>query len=132
MDVMCAFVCGDALKVHEVPDDGVTIRDSSGAQYVARLASTFQRHPHVIAFRQRNLRRTRGASLHHTRETQCQQLRLGDLLQHPDTFLLYQLETGDRAAKLLAPFGVRQRCFIAINGCADDTPCDSYPRMRET
>src|SRR5947208_10945514 len=38
VNVVCALVSGDALKVHEVADHRVTIRDSRGAEYVARLA----------------------------------------------------------------------------------------------
>src|SRR5438105_15851303 len=59
VNIVRTFVCRHGLKVHEMTDDGVAICDTRGAEYVARLARAFQRHPHIIALRQRNLRRTR-------------------------------------------------------------------------
>src|SRR6266446_3818424 len=50
VNVVCAFVRGDALKVHEMSDNGIAICDARGAKYVARDARTFQRHPHIVAF----------------------------------------------------------------------------------
>src|SRR5438093_11871471 len=47
VNVVCAFVRGDTLKVHEMPDNGVSISDACGAEDVTRLARASQRHPHI-------------------------------------------------------------------------------------
>src|SRR6266849_3738209 len=132
VDVVRAFVRVNGLKVHEMPNDGIAICDADGAQYVARLARAFERHPNVVPLRQRNLRGECRPRLHHAGKTQREQLRLRNLLHHPDEFFLHQLETGNRATKLHSRFGVGERRFVTIDGRANHTPGNAHTRLRKT
>src|SRR5205807_7839319 len=69
VDIMGAFVGGDRLEVHQMPDHRITISDAHGAEEVARFTRTFQRHPDVVALRQRDLFRPDRARFHHAGET---------------------------------------------------------------
>src|SRR5438132_5014885 len=131
MDVVRAFVGVDSLKVHEMPNHGIAIRDARGTKYVAGLACAFERHPNVVPLRQRNLRRSYRACLQHACETQREQLRFRNLLQHPNEFFLHQLETSNRATKLLTRFGVGERRFVTIDGRANHAPRNTCTRLRE-
>src|SRR5437899_11119337 len=77
MNIMGAFVSGDRLEVHQMPDHRITISDAHGAEEVACFTRTFQRHPDVVALRQRDLFRPDRARFHHAGETEGQELRLG-------------------------------------------------------
>src|SRR5437899_262740 len=132
MNIMGAFVSGDRLEVHQMPDHRITISDAHGAEEVARFTRTFQRHPDVVALRQRDQLRPDRAHFHHAGETQGKQLRLGDFLHHPNQFFLHQLEPGNRTTKLLARFGVSQRGLVAINSRPNYAPGHAHPCLRKT
>ena len=63
---------------------------------------------------------------------QRQQLRLGDLSDHPGQLLLNQLMGGDGpVVELLADHGVLPRRLIAIHGGAEHAPADAVARLGE-
>ena len=60
-----------------------------------------------------------------------QELRLGDLGDHPGEFLLNELVGGDGpVVELLAQDGIGARGFVAIHGGADDAPADAEADVR--
>jgi len=122
MNIVRAFVSINTLKIHEMPNHGIAIRDAHCTKNIARFVCAFERHPNVVAFCERNLRGPGRAHFHHASETQRQQLRFRNLLHHPNKLFLNELETGNRTVKLLSRFGVSQRRFITIN-----RPPQSHP-----
>ena len=78
VDVMRAFVGVNGLEIYEMPNHGIAISDAHRVEDVARVARAFERHPDIIAFRERNLRGT-----HLAQSPDCVELRtfpLVDLL----------------------------------------------------
>src|SRR5205814_9532774 len=80
--VVCAFVSVDALEIHEMPDYGIAIGNSNGAQYVPRFARALKGHPDIVTLSQRNLLGARRARFHHAGEAQREQLRLRYFQHH--------------------------------------------------
>src|ERR1041385_5913138 len=100
----------------------MAIDDADRTENLACETGALARHPDVVAFCDRNLRRPDLTRFHHAGETQGEQLRLRDLLHHPDELFLDHLEAGNRAAELLPLFRVGKRRLITIDPRGDDTP----------
>ena len=88
VDVMRPFISQHRFQVHHVAHNGVFIRDTHTAVYLARFAGNFECHMHIVAFGHRNLRRSHGTGIRQGAKAPGQELGFGDLRDHFGQFLL--------------------------------------------
>src|SRR6266446_9613533 len=132
VDIVGALVSIDRLEVHHVADDGMLVHDACGAQDVAGHAGAVEGHLDIVHLGHGDLLRPRLALVLELAEPQAQELRLGDLRDHPDQLLLDELEGGDGLAELDALLRIAQRPVIAGHGPADGAPRDAVAGLGET
>ncbi len=109
---------------------GILVGDAVAAEDVAAHARALQRHPDIVPLDHRDVIRLRLAFVLQTADLQRQQLRLGDLADHPHQLLLHELVRGDRLiAELLAELRVLQRAVVAGHGRANRAPGNAVARL---
>src|SRR4051812_17649030 len=99
VDVVRAFVRGDALEIAHVPEALVLIENADAAEEVASLPRDIERDRDIVHLGHGDLLMRGAARVLQLGEPDNQQLSLGDLGEHPRQLLLYELEPGDRPAK---------------------------------
>src|SRR5262245_56887468 len=109
MDVVRALVRVDRLQIHHVPDDRMLVHDAGRAQDVAGQARGIERHLHVVPLGHGDLLGPRLAFVLELAQPQAEELRLGDLRDHPHELLLHELEGAYGLAELDALLRVAQR-----------------------
>src|SRR5215831_13639059 len=129
MDVVRALVRVDGLQIHHVADHRVLVDAAGGAQDVACEPRRVERDLHVVHLGHRDLLRARLPKILQTAELQAQELRLGDLGDHPDELLLDELERGDRLAELDPLLRVLERPVVAAHRGPDGAPRDAVTRL---
>src|SRR2546426_8382397 len=132
MDVVRALVRVDRLQIHHVTDHRVLVNDSGGAQDVARQPGGVERHLDVVHLRHRDLLWPDLAGVLQPAQLQTEELRLGDLRDHPDELLLDELERRDRLAELDPLLGVLERPVVTRHRRAHRAPGDALARLIET
>src|SRR4029450_10454764 len=132
VDVVRALVGVDRLEIHHVAHDGVLVHDAGGAQDVAGQARGVERHLDIVHLGQRDLLWPHPTRVLEAAELETQELRLGDLVDHPDQLLLDELEGADGLAELDALLRVLERPVVAAHGGADGAPAAAVARLRET
>src|SRR5215467_4700278 len=132
MDVVRALVGVDGLQIHHVADHRMLVDDAGGAQDVTGQPRRVERDLHVVHLGHRNLLRAHLLQIFQSAELQAQELRLGDLGDHPDELLLHELERRDRLAELDALLRVLERPIVAAHRGADGAPRDAVARLVET
>src|SRR5258705_4641469 len=132
VDIVRALVGVDGVEIHHVANDGVLVHDAGGAQDVAGQARGVERHLDIVHLGQRDLVGARPSRVLETAELETEELRLGDLVDHPHELLLDELERADGLAELDALLRVLERPVVAAHGGADDAPGDAVARLRET
>src|SRR5437870_3897772 len=94
-------------------EDRVLQADAVAAEHAPHAPRDFERHRHVSALAQTDLRRSQPTRVLEPPELIRQQLTLADTLQRIDELVLRQLESANRSTKLLAKFRVPERGFVA-------------------
>src|ERR1044071_6975426 len=78
MDLMRAFIRIDRLQVDHVPEDRMLEADAVGAEHAAHRACDLERHRHVVALPQADLRGPQSTCILESPELVRQQLPGGD------------------------------------------------------
>ena len=120
---MRALVGLDRLEIRHVAEDRVFVGDAVCAEDVAGQAGAFEGHPDVVALGHGDVLEAGFVLVFEAADLQHEQLRLGDLVDHPRQFFLNQLMRRDRlVVELLAEERLLQRAVVAGHGGADSSP----------
>ncbi len=127
-----ALVGFHRLQVAEVAHDRVLVGDAVGAEQVAAQARALERDRGVVAFQHRDMRRFGLALVFEPADLDGQQLRLGDLGDHPGQLLLHELVRGDGPViELLANQRVPPCSLVAVHGRAEGAPAYAVAGLGE-
>ena len=103
VNVVRALVRLHGFEIHHVAHDRVVLRDTVGAEDVARDAGALEGHPDVVALGHGDVLMADSACVFEPADVEREKLRFGDFARHPDELFLDELMAGDGlVAKLLA------------------------------
>src|SRR5882757_7038884 len=126
VDVVGAFVGGDAFEIVHVAHDGVIVDDAVGAENVAGFARGFEGDGDVIHLEHGNVRVIDFVLIFQPPDVQREQLAFADFGNHPGELVLHELVRRDGlVGELLARFCVLQRSVVAGHGGAERAPTNS-------
>src|SRR6266403_812953 len=132
VDVVGAFVSGDAFEIVHVAHDGVIVDDAVGAENVAGFARGLESDGDVVHLEHGDVRVIDFVLVFEAADLQREQLALADFGDHPGEFFLDELVRGDGlVSELLARFGVLQRGVVAGHSRAECAPADAIARLIE-
>src|ERR1035437_8402766 len=127
-----SLVSLDGFQIAKVTHDWIFVGNSVGAEEIAADAGAIEGDGDIIALEHGNVCRSEFAAVLEASSLDAQELRHGDLGDHPGVFLLNELVGGDGpVVELLAQDGIGARGFVAIHGGADDAPADAEARLGE-
>jgi hypothetical protein len=127
VNLLGALVGEHRLEVVRVPDHRVFQRDAVSAEHRPGLPGDLDRRPHVGHLAEADLLGRDRPGLLQPAEVQREQLRAGQVGEHPGELALGQLEPADLLAELLPGPGVVGRRLEAGAGSAGDPPHDAEP-----
>src|SRR5258708_27046902 len=132
VNVVGAFVGGDAFEVVHMAHDAVVVDDAISAENVACFTRDVQRNGDVVHLQHGDVRGIDFVFIFQAADMQGQELPLHDFRDHPGELFLYELMRGDGlVGKLLARFGVLKRSVVAGHVVAQRAPSDAVARLIE-
>src|ERR1035441_10061035 len=127
-----SLVSPDGFQIAKVTHDWIFVGNSVGAEEIAADAGAIEGDGDIITLEHGNVCRSEFAAVLEASSLDGQELRLGDLGDHPGEFLLNELVGGGATVvELLARGAIGARGFVAIHGGADDAPADAEARLGE-
>src|ERR1700737_961216 len=132
VDVVGAFVGGDAFEVVHVAHDAVVVDDAVGAENVAGFASGVEGDGDIVHLQHGDVGRVDFVFIFEAANVQGQELPLHDFGDHPGEFFLDELVRGDGlVGELFGRLGVLQCGVVAGHGGAERAPAYAVSRLIE-